>query len=1260
MSFFGGKTEGSISEFRRRYPQYDDLDDSTLAEALYKTSYADLDHDAFIGEFLGKETPPAWNQDKAPEPDWNREDDQVPQAVEAEPQAVEAEPEVAEPTTTPFTNNGQQYDVPLDGYASKEEAIDAFLEGNNEPLNITQAPEGAEVGATIEPEPEPAEPAPTDLSDFGVTDDQLNARPQEEEPEVDAVTGPQKPTTPAEKDGISPFMESSFADPKDKMVAWTGGVFSKQALESDKSIEEVDPNSPGYLFGRVAAFAGRKMMTTAGELERRQDAKVVSKYSMAQGPFQLALSMMTSLTEKKLLEKHDQVIPFLKEEAEKLLETADETKPKAEDGLAAATGMVLTDAIDGIVNMATSVGTAKITKSANLGLGVMGMEVFDETYARTKSETGDPVEAFYKATRQTLYEVGPEKLFGFFDKLGGKGVRDWAMQSLREAASEMLTSTLEQLDETFVEGKAWPGWIAGTKRALYDGLIGLLMGGGLSVGMLFGGKGKDTPSPIDEIGELADTFLPPPDDPGGDIETNENRSNRSAKELLAEIQAIYEEHEKAKKIEGSVISKRDLDTLNRANKEEVEELLEKLSRDFAPHMENAEQLEALDIKIQEVREMFDLPIVGGDDEEEKDPNIKMAESLGDVDATGQNTDPALLIKNRTHDDMLLNPIYKKLFDASDLGELSQDQATREAAAREAYIRKARKIQNWQPKLDAEKEMRESESGEEQGTIEAARKDREDLNKEKELDDSLLPEGYDPLELIYTNIDGEIIEYTIDEAAKVVTKFDEKDKNNKLGADQFGVTVTEKDGKKVWVNITRAERDQLSEQLDEYRSEFEANETVDSPRSEARESLPNKTDNTFIESVATSELITDPITFQYKSGTDDQGVSKRLKGVKKWSRTSAGVLLVWQDIKGQRVVADGHQRFGALKALQAQGKELDTKLDIRVFSEADGYTSEDVRTIASEANIAQGSGTAIDAAKVLRYVGESIASDVIQRLPPNSALVRDAIGLSKLNEEAFQVVVNDLIEPRYGSMVGQSFEDSEQLAAMQILIKSKPSTFSEATAMIADIQAGGFVKSEQGGLFGDSEMESLIKERAQIIASAESGLKKDVATFNALVKNEEKITNKGDNKLDTETNKAIVEDAKSVMERALKTINTNPELNDDLNKLALNLAAGTTTRAKAAKQFVEAARAYTERSSRDSSAKPVDEGTGEAGGKQTPKAKEKTKKPVKKKPSEIKLETEMEVEETGEVVTISENAAHALVKLDKRILALKRLEDCIKS
>lgn len=44
----------NITEFRKKYPQYEDMPDEQLAAALHKKHYSDMPREAFDEKFLGK------------------------------------------------------------------------------------------------------------------------------------------------------------------------------------------------------------------------------------------------------------------------------------------------------------------------------------------------------------------------------------------------------------------------------------------------------------------------------------------------------------------------------------------------------------------------------------------------------------------------------------------------------------------------------------------------------------------------------------------------------------------------------------------------------------------------------------------------------------------------------------------------------------------------------------------------------------------------------------------------------------------------------------------------------------------------------------------------------------------------------------------------------------------------------------------------------------------------------------------------------
>jgi hypothetical protein len=162
----------------------------------------------------------------------------------------------------------------------------------------------------------------------------------------------------------------------------------------------------------------------------------------------------------------------------------------------------------------------------------------------------------------------------------------------------------------------------------------------------------------------------------------------------------------------------------------------------------------------------------------------------------------------------------------------------------------------------------------------------------------------------------------------------------------------------------------------------------------------------------AQLEVDAARFQFKAGGDDAGVTERLRGVGEWQPERAGVIVVFEDAGGRQFVADGHQRTGLAQRVSAGSGEK-IELPGYVFRARDGFTAEDVRTIAALKNIAEGSGSSVDAAKVLR-TGD--AGDM--NLPPNSALVRDAAGLARLSDDAFTMAVNELVDPKLAAVVGR--------------------------------------------------------------------------------------------------------------------------------------------------------------------------------------------------------------------------------------------------
>lgn len=318
--------------------------------------------------------------------------------------------------------------------------------------------------------------------------------------------------------------------------------------------------------------------------------------------------------------------------------------------------------------------------------------------------------------------------------------------------------------------------------------------------------------------------------------------------------------------------------------------------------------------------------------------------------------------------------------------------------------------------------------------------------------------------------------------------------------------------------------------------------------------------------APEEILVDARRMQFKSGGDAEGVTDALKGVKKWDPLKAGTIIVWQDAEGRNFVADGHQRVGLARRLAAEGQSV--TLYGHVLRAADGVGAEDARAFAAGVNIARGTGTAVDAAKVLKARPDLLDG----ALNPRAAFVRQAQGLMRLGDDAFGMVINEVIPEHYGALVGEIIPDpAEQVAVMGVLHRQNPANATEAEALIRQALAAGFDRSTQESLFGaDIAAESMLGYRADVLARAVSQLRKDKRIFATLDREADEITDAG-NVLNAEKNREIAQNAAEIAEAVLRTAHLSGPVSDALGRAARRLAAGGRP-GPAVKAFIDELRA----------------------------------------------------------------------------------------
>ncbi|CAB4166429.1 hypothetical protein UFOVP847_28 [uncultured Caudovirales phage] len=281
----------------------------------------------------------------------------------------------------------------------------------------------------------------------------------------------------------------------------------------------------------------------------------------------------------------------------------------------------------------------------------------------------------------------------------------------------------------------------------------------------------------------------------------------------------------------------------------------------------------------------------------------------------------------------------------------------------------------------------------------------------------------------------------------------------------------------------------------------------------------------------NEIGVDAKTFQFKMGGDAFGVSERLRGVKVWDPILGGEILVYEYADGRMFVADGHQRLGLAKRITAEDPAQNVVIYGRKLREADGVTPEQAMVVAAIKNIAEGSGSAIDAAKVARIDPAGFSSLIGKTLPPSSVLVRQANDMINLTDNAFGAIINEVIPANYGAIIGRVLGDRKDLqdAAVKILAKSEPANVFQAEAIVRQVREADAEQVQQFSLFGEETVtESLFTERAKILDQAYRQLKQDKATFANLTRNADRIEAEGGNVLDRQLNEQkATQDAQTI-------------------------------------------------------------------------------------------------------------------------------------
>jgi hypothetical protein len=196
----------------------------------------------------------------------------------------------------------------------------------------------------------------------------------------------------------------------------------------------------------------------------------------------------------------------------------------------------------------------------------------------------------------------------------------------------------------------------------------------------------------------------------------------------------------------------------------------------------------------------------------------------------------------------------------------------------------------------------------------------------------------------------------------------------------------------------------------------------------------------VKELQTSVLNLDPKRFQYKLCHSATGATGSLNNIGSWNVYLSGIVLVWLDPENEKIyVVNGHNRVTLAQKLNVESV-LCRFIDAQDHKEA--------RLVGALANIAEGMGTAIDAAKFFRDSSYSINQIKNFGINPKLKIVQDGLSLSALYDFLFDKVTQGEIPIDKGVILG-SVGQREQLEVWET-IKGKQITTKALDEIISNI------------------------------------------------------------------------------------------------------------------------------------------------------------------------------------------------------------------
>lgn len=339
---------------------------------------------------------------------------------------------------------------------------------------------------------------------------------------------------------------------------------------------------------------------------------------------------------------------------------------------------------------------------------------------------------------------------------------------------------------------------------------------------------------------------------------------------------------------------------------------------------------------------------------------------------------------------------------------------------------------------------------------------------------------------------------------------------------------------------------------------QVNDTLE--RGEPLPDLTPATGNTIgrsLPAVPVRDLVVDAERFQFKEGGDSMGVTERLKGIQEWNPDLAGTIAVWEAKDGTRYIADGHQRTGLARRIMANNPNMDIRIPAHIYREVDGITPRDARYYAAIKNIGEGTGSALDTAKVFKYGDKESLDKVMRSLAPNQANVRQGKAIAALGDEAFRLAETTNVPQNYSALIADLTQDeAKQAAMMRLLIESEPDNAFMAQQIMRQALSDDFSAETTVDLFGEvTNMVPLYTDKAKVLDKALKHIGKEKSALANLVRNDDIVQAFG-NTLNLDATQQGLDIAKSLQVIIEKQAFSKGPISDLLTQAAKEVQNGT--------------------------------------------------------------------------------------------------------